>query len=283
MPERRTPRPLYAPRPIWGFSWRGWVLAAIAVTLATCLIAGVDLRYHLIHWIGFTFGGEFMIKFVPRVIFAHAIDFELQPGTAWPWAIIRAPKAGVGLVLMCAALVAVTIQPQRIAAWLLGAIIAGGLLGPVAAFNVPGWLWNAGLAHAGFFVPIALAIVGCVLLWLLTQTWSVLLVFATPVFLDVITALYMNAHATSAQWYPFWGDRGIVLLSEVVRWLWLFLFPAVLIRWALLARRQYFRSITNACPNCGYDLTGLPSNTNLCPECGVALESAPTQADPATT
>ena len=67
----------------WNLTWRGWILSAIALTLATCLIAGVDLRYYLIHWIGFNLGWRANFWFVSQFMIGHIFEIRLTLLAGW--------------------------------------------------------------------------------------------------------------------------------------------------------------------------------------------------------
>ncbi|MCA9294223.1 MAG: hypothetical protein KDA20_10455 [Phycisphaerales bacterium] len=283
MPGPPKPKPTYAPRPLWGFTWRGWILSAIALTLATCLIAGVDLRYYLIHWIGFNLGWRANFWFVSQFMIGHIFEIRLTLLAGWAgWQqfMFEAPNPGVNLITMCVVLVALQLHPKRFS-WLWYAIIVLlGVLGPPMKWHYPAFTpWRT--QNDLYVADVLIDLLGASYLLVLTRSWIVQVTYGVPVLVWCAMSIYVSTHIGSPIYFTTISTWS-VFVANLTCWLWLFAFPAALFWWALIARKQYMAA-RRPCPGCCYDLAGLPTNTNLCPECGFALDPQPLPSIEAST
>ena len=243
------------------------------------MIAGIDLRYHLIHWIGFNLGWQAAFSFVTYFLVGHIfeINLALLGWFGWWQFVNEAPNPGASLITMCAVLIALNLHPRRYSWWWAALFVVLGVLGPPFAWQTLRWT-SLPTTYALEAHNLALDVPVLILLILLTQSWLVAATYSVPIAIsathEIAFSLAWNSAPGTA---PQWSDW-ISLPTNLIEWLWLIAFPTAMIRWALRARRQYFREQTNACLNCGYDLEGLSPETTQCPECGSNVQSVPAAA-----
>ncbi len=237
--KRRTPKPIWNPRPIWGFSWRGWVLLAIALALLVARLIGFNLHSELNWWIANTFGPDAPVDFYAYTIFMR---MGLRSTLIYPFAI----QSAIGAALV---VVAVHYSSRRIR-WASLALLVAWFVGHSRA--------TLFLLRADFEIYVAIVLVAVVsggILFAVTRSWIPLI----PIAAGAGWETFQSWH------FGFWTLRH--WSYYIANWTLAMGFLACLSWWARRERLKILRPARGLCLTCGYDLAGL-KNTNLCPECG---------------
>ena len=246
------PRHRLVLRPLLGFGWAGWVLGAVALFLGICVISaqtgGFDLRYVLIRGILAVFGPDG---------WEYVYGWFLMPQQICLGLPAPQPLALAWL------LPAMFLQPRRLprAGWVVAALAVAAW--PSIEWQILGALPRfPAMAYKPF---VTLAGAHCVLLlfvWWLTRS------LPTTVAAIVVSCVCVGL---VAPYHLGWAlvpnpPPGLAPFANASVYLWHAGMAAVLIGWAIMARRRAARIMNDHCTACGYPREGL--NAAPCPECG---------------
>lgn len=265
---RSMPGPVLIRKPILGFGPAGWAALGAATVLAVCLFTGYDLRFQIMRLINASLGPTAMYWFYTFFLTPHS--FELIG--RWPH------PALFGLITMSLLLIAMRLHPRRFGPGPYIAAVAGGVLLPCAPFVLVRVMKWAGL-DTGEYMPdapdvlvreaIRMAIT-VLLLTYITRSVAVTLTIASFHVTWIVGmqdfGVSMNPASTRSRWAPGAAD---IMLSPWFAWTWHAVTAAVILGWAIRARRGIPKP--GHCLICWYNLNGI---AGPCPECGGAETAA---------
>lgn len=253
----------HAPKPLWGFGPAGWVLLAIAVALAVCLITGYDLRFQLIRLIGAVFGVQAMTWFV-AALEMYAFDLLDYP---------LLPSPLLGIPAMCALLIALQIHPQRVSWWKCALVVLAGVATPLRSVLAMKWFYPMFAPVGVLFDPratsdavgaatVILALITAVVVGIVCRSRLLAAGFLILGIWSVVDNMEMTRQVHGLS--PLVPGLDVLGSAIYMRPAWQVCAWALPLTWAIRSRVRWRGP--GLCPVCGYSLRNLP--TPRCPECG---------------
>ncbi len=257
-------------KPLLGFGPAGYILVAIFLALLIPTLMGIDLRYELQKLIIYIFGADAMLSATAYTMLFSTTVFGM----------------GINLITACVGLVAFNIAPFRIKrqnqlAWFC--LCAFWIAPTLILNNIIVHIFGHSTIYSGFtsiYLTMSLGTLGVLVAGgfavYITRSKIVAISWATALVLDLlpIAMFYSSGFYALFDWpliIP--GNFGI----STVEIFFYLCSSGSLLTWAIIERRKPAPP-SNPCPNCAYDLAGLPQNIP-CPECGqTPIDTAPSSA-----